>query len=42
MDGMVKCRSDENQALTVRTRKGRRDSPRRRVSPKREASPESM
>jgi hypothetical protein len=45
MDGMVKNNSDENQALTVHTRKGRRgspgirSSPRRRASPEREASP---
>jgi hypothetical protein len=38
-DGMVKSSSDENQALTARTRKGKKGSLGRRDSVEREASP---
>jgi len=39
MDGVVKSSSDENHALLVHTRKGRRGSPDRRGSSRRRTSP---
>ena len=39
MDGMVKSRNDENQALVAHNSKGRRGSPRRRSCSEREESP---
>jgi hypothetical protein len=41
MDGVVKSRNDENQALVARTGKGERGSPDRRGPSKIRTSPES-